>query len=84
MKTKEQVIKNFISEYNEKIENCEKEMKRYLQIKCQIRDKHKFCPTAYESDFDYQQMTQDIAMCKAQIRAYTQAKHDFDSILNYN
>lgn len=83
MKTKEQVIKGFISEYNEKIESTEKEMKRYLQIKCQIRDKHKCCPTAYEADFDYQQMVQDIAICKAQIQAYTQAKHDFDSILNY-
>ena len=83
MKNKEQVIKNLIAEYDVKIDNCEAEMKRYLKIKCEIRTKYKCCPTAYESDFDFQQMTREIAICKGQVQAYTQAKHDFDTILNY-
>jgi hypothetical protein len=83
MKNQEMFIKKLISEYDVKISNCEKEVQRYTSIKNQIKDKHNGCPTKYECDFDYQQMVKDITICNTQIQAYTQAKADFDSILNY-
>ena len=83
MKDQEQFIQKLIANYNQKISDCEKEIEKYTRIKNGIKEKHLGCPSKYEADFDYQDMKKDIAICNGQIIAYTQAKADIDSILNF-
>lgn len=66
--TKEKLI----AEYQQRIVASDKEIERYTQIKKSIKEKHLGCPTKYESDFDYQQMVKDIAICNAQRQSYVQ------------
>lgn len=71
-----------IAQYEQKINECTKDIERFTTIKNQIKQKHSGCPTKYECDFDYQQMKKDITQCNAQMVAYQQAKADIDSMLD--
>lgn len=73
-------IQKLTADYQQKIDLIDKEIERYTQIKRGIKEKHLGCPTKYQSDFDYEQMVKDIAICNAQRQAYVQFIKDLEAI----